>query len=200
MRPASLAIAQPPPTGPGYDVVLLLHVACVLTALVTVVVSGISAARLAAVPPDGRPGDALLRYYAPGVNWAGRAIYGVPVFGFALLAMSHGAFDLGDRWVLGGLLVWVLVAVGAEGILWPTEQRIRSLLVLPGQGAPPPGTPGGPGTAGGGAVGAARPQGIVTLTDEVLAEVRRLCRRAARSSAALVTAIVVGSVLMVVQP
>ena len=197
MRPASLAIAQPPPTGPGYDVVLLLHVACVLTALVTVVVSGISAARLAAVPPDGRPGDALLRYYAPGVNWAGRAIYGVPVFGFALLAMSRGAFDLGDRWVLGGLLVWALVAVGAEGILWPTEQRIRSLLVLPGQGAPPPGTPV---PAGEGVVGAALPQGIVTLTDEVLAEVRRLCRRAARSSAVLVAAIVVGSVLMVVQP
>ncbi|HUZ11117.1 MAG TPA: hypothetical protein VMU76_13210 [Acidimicrobiales bacterium] len=181
MRPVLHPIARPPAalTGPGYDVVLLLHLACVLIGLLTVVVSGVSAARLAAVPPGSRPGEALLRYYAPGTNWAGRAIYGVPVFGLALLAQSEGAFGLGQGWVLGGLLVWVLVAAAAEGLLWPTERRIRSLLAAPGAGPP------------------AR---AATVTGTAPGEIHRLCRRATGVSAALVVALVVGSVLMVVQP
>ena len=162
-----------PPTGPGFDVVLLLHVGCVLVGLVTVVVSGISAARLAAALPGGPPDEALLRYYAPGVNWAGRALHAVPVLGFALVAQSHGAFGLGQAWVQWGLAVWVLIAGAAEGLLWPAERRIQTLLAAPGG-------PGAPGTD--------------------LVAVRRLCRRTAGVSVALVGAIVLGVILMVAQP
>jgi uncharacterized membrane protein len=126
--PASPAV----PSGPGFDIVLILHVASVLAGLATVVVSGVQAARLPGVA--GRPGgpggvaDDLRRYYAPGVNWAGRVLYAVPVFGLALLAMSRGAYGLDDAWVEMGIGLWVLAAMGAEGLVWPPERRIQALL------------------------------------------------------------------------
>ena len=70
----------------------------------------------AARPPGVTPlPEPLRRYFRPGVNWAGRTIYGIPVFGFALLAMSR-AYALGDSWVLAGLVLFVGVALLAEGV------------------------------------------------------------------------------------
>jgi hypothetical protein len=67
-----------------------------------------------------------VRYFRPGVNWGGRLLYGIPIFGFALLAMSHGAYALSDGWVASGLAVVVVVVVLAEGVLWPAERRIQA--------------------------------------------------------------------------
>ena len=50
---------------------------------------------------------------APGSTGPGRAVYGIPVFGFALVAMSHGAYALGQAWVLGGLVLFA--GVGPPG-------------------------------------------------------------------------------------
>ncbi len=61
----------------------------------------------------------MRRYFRPGVNWAGRALYGVPVFGFALVAASDGAFDAGDAFVAVGLVLWLVAAVLAEVVVWP---------------------------------------------------------------------------------
>jgi hypothetical protein len=115
------------PTGAGFDLLLLGHVASAIVAFLSIVVSGVEAARLL-----GRSGAvvpaSLVRYYAPGVNWVARAIYGVPIFGFALLADSRGAFDLSDGWVLAGLFVWVGVAAIGECALWPAERRVQQAL------------------------------------------------------------------------
>jgi len=71
------------------------------------------------------------------VNWAGRTLYGIPIFGFGLLALSHGAYGLGDGWVLGGLAIFVGVVLLAEGVLWPAERRLQvSLVALPDDAAP----------------------------------------------------------------
>jgi hypothetical protein len=69
--------------------------------------------------------ETLQRYFRPGVNWAGRTIYGIPVFGFALLGMSQGAYAVTDAWVLLGLLLFVGVALLAECVLWPAERRVQ---------------------------------------------------------------------------
>jgi uncharacterized membrane protein len=164
------------PTGPGYDVLLLAHVACAAVALTTMAAGGAFAWRLAALAPGEEPGEALRRYYAPGANWAGRTLYGVPVFGFVLLARSHGASSLGDGWVMAGLLLWVLIAAGAEGLLWPAERRLRGWLA---------------GTAGTGA--APDPGGGATPAP-------RECRTVVTASAGLTAAMVAATVLMVAQP
>jgi hypothetical protein len=118
------------PDGPAFDVVLILHVGCVVVGLTTTVASALTAARLRTLLRTAAPfPDALRRYFRPGVNWAGRTIYGIPVFGFGLLALSHGAYALRDGWVTGGLTVFVGVVLIAEGVLWPAERRLQVSLV-----------------------------------------------------------------------
>ena len=76
--------------------------------------------------------ETLRRYFRPGVNWAGRLVYGIPVFGFALVAMSQGAYALGQGWVLAGLGIFVAVALLAEGVLWPAERRLQAAVAAAG--------------------------------------------------------------------
>jgi uncharacterized membrane protein len=117
------------PDGAAFDIVLLLHVGCVVVGLVTTAAAAAMATRLRRLLGSPVPlPEPLRRYFRPGFNWAGRAVYGIPVFGFALLAMSQGAYALGQGWVLGGLAIFVTVALVGEGVLWPTERRLQSAL------------------------------------------------------------------------
>jgi hypothetical protein len=114
------------PDGPAFDLVLLLHVACVVAGLATAVTSVATAKRLRRLAGAGAPlPDAVVRYFRPGVNWAGRVMYGIPVFGFTLLAMSQGAYSLSRTWVMLGLGIFVVVVLLAEGTLWPAERRLQ---------------------------------------------------------------------------
>ena len=159
------------PDGAAFDIVLLLHVACVVAGLVTTLTAATTAARLrrlvataAALP------EAVRRYFRPGTNWAGRFIWGIPVFGFALLAMSQGAYGLYDGWVMGGLAIFVVVALLAEGVLWPAERRVQAALAA---GAEPP-------------------------PDAAL--VGREATLLVRAGAAAVVLLLIGTVLMIAQP
>jgi uncharacterized membrane protein len=156
------------PTGAAFDVVLLFHVACVVVGIGSVVVGGLQARRLQRAGAGPVPAD-LRGYFAPGPNWAGRVLYGVPIFGFALLGMSGGFFELADSWVLEGFVLWILAVGVAESVLWPTERRIRT------------------------AVAAAGPD------DELATTVGAECRQVVRLSAGLVLVLVLATVLMVAQ-
>jgi hypothetical protein len=117
------------PDGPAFDVVLILHVGCVVVGLTTTVTGAVNAGRLVTLLRTATPlPDAVRRYFRPGVNWAGRSIYGIPIFGFGLLALSHGAYGLRDGWVVGGLAIFVGVVLLAEGALWPAERRLQVSL------------------------------------------------------------------------
>ncbi len=121
------------PDGAAFDVVLLLHVGCVVVGLVTTLAAATTAGRLRRLLRSSAPlPETLRRYFRPGVNWAGRVVYGVPVFGFALLAMSQGAYALADGWVLVGLAIFAAVALLAEGVLWPAERRLQAALAAAG--------------------------------------------------------------------
>lgn len=127
------------PSGPAYTVVLICHVAAVLIGVVAVVASGIAAARVL-VARDAPLSPAVRTYFAPGVNWAGRVLYLVPVFGATLVELSHGVYPFGATWVLCGLGLWITATVLAEGILWPAERRVQRALaagaVAPGDVSP----------------------------------------------------------------
>ena len=126
------------PDGPAFDVVLILHVGCVVVGLTTTVTGAVNAGRLVTLLRTATPlPDAVRRYFRPGVNWAGRTIYGIPVFGFLLLALGHGAYALRDGWIMGGLAMLVGVILLAEGLLWPAERRLQvSLVGVSGGGVP----------------------------------------------------------------
>ena len=65
---------------PAFDVVLLLHVGCVVVGLVTTAPAAATATlrRLMRVRPLPEP---LRRYFRPGINWAGRTATGIPSSG-----------------------------------------------------------------------------------------------------------------------
>src|SRR5580704_15232067 len=125
------------PDGPAFDIVLLFHVACVVVGLVTTATAAATATRLRRLLGSPLPlPEPLRRYFRPGVNWAGRTVYGIPVFGFALIAMSQGAYALGDGWVLGGLAIFAALVLVGEGVLWPAEQRLQVALAADDPAAP----------------------------------------------------------------
>jgi hypothetical protein len=160
------------PNGPAFDVVLILHVGCVVVGLTTTVASALTATRLRTLLRTATPlPEAVRRYFRPGVNWAGRTIYGIPIFGFALLSLSHGSYALGDGWVMGGLAILVGLILLAEGVLWPAERRLQvSLAAVAEEGAP--------------------------MEEAVGRDVRAM----KLASAVILALLVVGSALMVVQP
>jgi hypothetical protein len=124
------------PDGAAFDIVLLLHVVCVVVGIVTTVTAATTAARLRRLLAASlAPPEPVRRYFRPGVNWAGRAIWGIPIFGFALVAMSQGAYGLRDGWIVGGLVIFVVVALLAEGVLYPAEGRVQAGLAPPDGGA-----------------------------------------------------------------
>jgi uncharacterized membrane protein len=126
------------PDGPAFDIVLIIHVGCVVVSLVTLVAGATTAARLRRLLSAGESlPEAVARYFRPGVNWAGRSVYGIPVFGFLLIALGHGAYSLRDGWILGGLAILVAMVFLAEGTLWPAERRLQvSLVPVHAGGAP----------------------------------------------------------------
>jgi hypothetical protein len=125
-----LAVAVDNSRSAAYDIVLLAHVLSALVGFGAVVVAGGFAVILSR---SGTGSEAIRRYYRPGVNWAGRILFLVPVFGVALVAMSHGEWSFSDGWVAAGFGLWAVVAVGAEMALWPAERRLQAAVV---DGAP----------------------------------------------------------------
>jgi hypothetical protein len=115
----------------GYDLVLLAHVITAVVGLVAVTLAGFSALALRRALARGGPlPEALERYYRPGVNWAGRVLFLVPVLGMALLAMSGGQWSFADTWVSVGMAVWAVVAMVAESVLWPAERRLQGVVAV----------------------------------------------------------------------
>ena len=165
------------PDGAAFDIVLLLHVGCVVVGIVTTATAAATASRLRRLLESSRPlPEPLRRYFRPGTNWAGRTIYGIPVFGLALIAMSQGAYALGQGWVLGGLAIFAAVAYLGEGVLWPAEQRLQVALSE---------SEGGADEAGGG-----------DTRETLERDATVLCRVAVTALVLLVA----GTVLMVAQP
>ena len=119
--------AHPVPTNAGYSVLLLVHVGAAIVGFGAMVVTG-AQARRARRGPDDDAADGVRRYFRPGVNWVARALYLVPVFGFALLADSSGAFAAGDGFVVWGLFLWLVAVLVAEMVVWPGERRIQQIV------------------------------------------------------------------------
>lgn len=166
----------------AYDLVLLAHVLTAVVALVAVVVAaGFALALRGALRAGGMLPVAVVRYFRPGVNWVGRVLFLVPVLGFALIAMSGGQWGWSDAWVTVGLGVWVVVAMAAEGILWPAERQLQEVVASRAAG----GAPADPiGPDGGGAP----------------ADTEALCLRAGLLGIGLAVALLAAAVVMVAKP
>ena len=161
--------SHPVPTGPLYSILLVAHVLCALVGFGAMVLTAFQATRARQGP--GAPGaPAVRRYFRPGPNVAGRFLYGVPLFGFGLLAASRGAFDTGDGFVVVGLGIWAVAVLVAESVVWPGERRIQALVT--GRWGDP----------------------------AVAADLERHCRRVLGAAAVLVVLFVAATVVMIGKP
>jgi uncharacterized membrane protein len=114
--------------GAGYEVVVLAHV---LAAVIGFGAVGVAGAYALVLGRRGPTSESVVRYYRPGVNWAGRVLFVVPILGFVLIGMSSstpGGYALSDGWVMVGLLLWAVAALAAEMVLWPTERGLQQLV------------------------------------------------------------------------
>ncbi|HUC38435.1 MAG TPA: hypothetical protein VMR97_15085 [Acidimicrobiales bacterium] len=203
----AFGVTRQVPTSAGYTVLLLLHVACAVVGFSAICTTGVQAAR-ARRGPGGAKAQAVRRYFRPGPNWVGRALYGVPVFGFALIAASGGAFDDSDTFVVVGLALWLVAAVTAEVLVWPAERRIQ--LVVAEQWQSPdaeddrPVSAAGaapdiaPASAAGATPGITPPQPVPS--DEWARRLARDCNRVAAAAAVLGAVFAAAVVLMVAKP
>jgi hypothetical protein len=153
----------------GYDLILLAHVLAALVGFGAVVVAGGYAL---ALHRSGADSDAVRRYYRPGVNWAGRILFLVPVLGAVLIAMSHGEWSYSDGWIEIGLTLWAFAAMVAEMLLWPAERELQQLVAEPD------------------------PEGDRVGSDRM----RSVCQRVVALSVVLFAVLVVGAGVMVAKP
>jgi len=137
---AAASVASVNQNSAAYDLVLLAHVLAAVAALVAVAVAGGFAMALRGALRRGGPvSEVLVRYYRPGVNWAGRVLFAVPVLGAVLIAMSGGEWSWSDTWVSLGTAAWAAVAVVAEAVLWPHERRLQQAVASADGGGVPDG-------------------------------------------------------------
>lgn len=113
-------------TGPGYDLLVGLHVLSAVVGFGAVGVSGTYAARArSAGEPHKDP--AVQRFFHPSTNWAERCLLLTPALGLVVLwAGDHSAVS--QIWPWTGLACWVLAAAIATGSCWPAERRIQIWL------------------------------------------------------------------------
>ncbi len=109
----------------GYDIILLAHVLSAAVSLVALVIAGANAWVLRRSGPSS---DAIRRYYRPGVNWAGKVLFLVPILGVVLMVRSHGDWSFSDQWIMIGLALWAVAAIVAEMYLWPAERRLQEAV------------------------------------------------------------------------
>jgi hypothetical protein len=125
--PAVPVVVHAVPTGVVYSILLLLHVGFSVIGFGALALTGIQARRARRGPGAGGA-DGVRRFFRPGVNWAARTLYGVPILGFALVSSSRGAFSAGDGFVVAGLGLWALSTLVAEVVVWPGERRIQETV------------------------------------------------------------------------
>jgi hypothetical protein len=121
--------------GAAFDVVLGLHVASALIAMGGVAATGVHAQMGGTAGRADRPDparvEAARRFFRPGPNWPARAIFLVPAFGLALVALDGGFHRFRQVWLAGAAALWVAAATVAVLLLWPAEARIQRLLAVP---------------------------------------------------------------------
>ena len=111
---------------PGYDLLLVAHVAAGVVGFGAIGASGIEA-RAGRRSPDPAHDLGLRRFFRPGPDWAGRVIFLVPVLGLALL-FGGVPQDEALAYPWAGLGIWVAATGVATGACWPAERRAQRAL------------------------------------------------------------------------
>lgn len=118
-----------PPAGhpAAYDILVGLHVVCVVVGFGSVAISGAYGAigRHAGRRPL-RPETAveLRRFFATDSKLEYLLVAG-PLFGVAAMAVRPGGSEFGAVWGVAGVVIWLVASALLLGVVRPTTQEIR---------------------------------------------------------------------------
>lgn len=126
----------------AYNLVLLLHIICVIVGFGGVILNGVYAARAQQLPPEQNLAVMEVNSFVS-IKVAEVFIYLVPVFGLGLVGMSDDAFGFGQLWVWLSLVIYVLSLGVSHGALLPTVKKMLAVqremvAASPPAGGPPP--------------------------------------------------------------
>ena len=110
----------------AYDTVLVLHVLCVIIGFGGVFLNGIYGAE--AKRRRGREGLAIFEATERVGKIAEMFILAVPVFGIALILMSHSQWKFSQAWVIGALTIYAAALTLSFGFHLPNLRRMGGLM------------------------------------------------------------------------
>ncbi len=111
---------------PGFDLLLVAHVVAGIVGFGAIAAAGYEA-RAGVLAEDPARDLGLRRFFRPGTDWAGHAIFLVPVLGLSLLLGAERR-SVGAVWPWLGLGLWLVAAGVATGVCWPAERRAQQAL------------------------------------------------------------------------
>lgn len=121
----------------GYNVLLLLHIVCVIVGFGGVILNGLYAAKAQQLPPEQNLAVMEVNSFVS-MKVAEVFIYLVPVFGLGLVGMSDKTYTFGQTWVWLSIVVYVLSLGVSHGGLMPRVKRMlatqRDLVANPPAG------------------------------------------------------------------
>ena len=125
----------------GYNVVLLLHIVCVIVGFGGVILNGVYASRARRLPPEQNLAVMEVNSFVS-MKVAEIFIYLTPVFGFALMGMSDKVFQISQMWIWLSLVIYVVSLGVSHGLLMPKVKTMlatqREMLDAPATGPDDP--------------------------------------------------------------
>jgi hypothetical protein len=112
--------------GGAYDTVLVLHIMCAIVGFGGVFLNGIYGAE--AKRRRGQEGLAVFEATERVGRVAEMFILAVPVFGIALILMSHSRWTFAQAWVIASLTIYAAALVVSFGLHLPNLRRMGRLM------------------------------------------------------------------------
>jgi hypothetical protein len=124
-----------------YKLCLVLHILCAIVGFGAVFLNGLYAAQMRKHPG---PGAIAIHEANYRVSEIGQYfIYGVFLFGFALIGLSDDLWKFSQTWVWLAIVLFVIGLGLSHGVLWPSVRRL-GVLMKEMAGGPPPSPESGP--------------------------------------------------------
>ncbi len=109
-----------PPVGTGYDVLVLLHVVCVVGGFGGLAYNGLT---LALASRRGLEGVAVLQVNQQVAQLAELLVYGAFLFGLAAIGASKSKYGFGQAWVSVAAALYVVDLGLLHGVIRPARKR-----------------------------------------------------------------------------
>lgn len=110
----------------AYEAVMIVHIMCVVVGLGTVFLNGIYGAESKRL--RGREGLAVFEATEKVGRVAEAFILAIPVFGIALVLMSHGEWSFSQPWIIASLALYAAAITLSFGLHLPNLRKMGGLM------------------------------------------------------------------------